>query len=83
MSTAFEQGRPTWADIDTDAFARNVEAIASRLPEGSRLITVLKADAYGHGAVELAKSLSADRVAKKPSSSATPASTSPSSSSAA
>lgn len=63
MSTALEQGRPTWADIDTDAFARNVEAIATRLPERSRLIAVLKADAYGHGAVELAKSLPADRVA--------------------
>jgi alanine racemase len=55
--------RPTWAEIDTDAFARNVEAIAARLPECSRLIAVLKADAYGHGAVELAKRCTPERVA--------------------
>ena len=55
--------RPTWAEIDTDAFARNVESIASRLPERSRLIAVLKADGYGHGAVELAKRCTPDRVA--------------------
>ena len=55
--------RPTWAEIDLDAFARNVDAIASRLPERSRLIAVLKANAYGHGAVELAHRLSRDRVA--------------------
>lgn len=55
--------RPTWADIDTAAFLRNVDAVASRLPNGSRLIAVLKADAGGHGAVDLARKLSADRVA--------------------
>ena len=55
--------RPTWADIDTGAFSRNVAAVAARLPQGSRLITVLKANAYGHGAVELAKRCTPDRVA--------------------
>lgn len=65
MSTARELAamRPTWADIDTAAFLRNVDAVASRLPNGSRLIAVLKADAGGHGAVDLARKLSADRVA--------------------
>lgn len=55
--------RPTWAEIDRAAFSRNVDAIAQRLPEGSRLIAVLKADAYGHGAVELARRCKPDRVA--------------------
>lgn len=55
--------RPTWAEIDLDAFSRNVDAIASRLPEGSRLIAVLKANAYGHGAVELSRRCRPDRVA--------------------
>lgn len=50
-----ETMRPTWASIDLDAFSRNIQAIASTLPEGSRLVAVLKADGYGHGAVELAK----------------------------
>jgi alanine racemase len=65
MSTApdLHRIRPTWADIDVGAFRRNVETVASRLPSGSRLIPVLKADAYGHGAAELAKHCPPDRVA--------------------
>jgi len=62
MSTLREL-RPTYVEIDLDRFDRNVELIARSLPEGSRLVTVLKADGYGHGAVELAKRLTADRVA--------------------
>src|SRR5439155_347221 len=55
--------RPTWAEIDLGAFTRNVDAVMRRLPQGSKLIAVLKADAYGHGAVELARRCSPDRVA--------------------
>src|SRR5437867_9584775 len=55
--------RPTWAEIDLAAFTRNVDAIVGRLPKGSQLIAVLKADAYGHGAVELARRCRPDRVA--------------------
>lgn len=60
MSGAPEH-RPTWADVDRSAFAANVDAIIRSLPEGSRLVAVMKADAYGHGAIELAKTLD-DRV---------------------
>jgi alanine racemase len=62
MSTARDH-RPTWAEIDRGAFSRNVETLAKRLPRGSQLIAVLKADAYGHGAVEMAKLCQPDRVA--------------------
>jgi len=55
--------RPTWADVDLAAFRRNVDAIARTLPERSRLVAVLKANAYGHGAVELARACDPDRVA--------------------
>lgn len=55
--------RPTWAEIGLAAFGRNIEAIVRPLPAGSRLIAVLKADAYGHGAIELAKRCGPDRVA--------------------
>lgn len=58
MSTAPEIGlallRPTWAEIDLNAFQQNVEAIRRTIPASSHLIVVLKADAYGHGAVPLA-----------------------------
>jgi alanine racemase len=65
MSTAPDLStiRPTWAEIDLRAFERNVAAIVSRLPAGSRLVAVLKADAYGHGAVELAGRCSSEHVA--------------------
>ena len=65
MSTAsdLESMRPTWAEIDAAAFGRNISRIAGRLPTGSRLIAVMKADAYGHGAAQLAKECSPDIVA--------------------
>lgn len=48
-----------WAIIDLDAFGRNLRAIAKRVfPAG--VFLVLKADAYGHGAIELAKLASAE-----------------------
>jgi alanine racemase len=55
--------RPTSVSIDRSAFARNIDSIAASLPDGSRLVAVLKADAYGHGAIELARVCSPDRVA--------------------
>jgi alanine racemase len=62
MSTLPEL-RPTWADVDLAAFSGNVDTVVGLLPEGSRLIAVLKANGYGHGAVELARRCRADRVA--------------------
>ncbi|HOW28460.1 MAG TPA: alanine racemase [Elusimicrobiota bacterium] len=49
--------RPTWADIDLDALRHNVAALSARLSQGTSLLCVLKADAYGHGAVPLAQAL--------------------------
>src|SRR5260370_17892838 len=66
MSMASESAgvlRPTWAEIDTRAFAANVDTISASLPPASRLIAVLKGDAYGHGAVELARACRPERVA--------------------
>lgn len=55
--------RPTRADIDLGAFSRNIDAIIARLPAGARLAAVLKANAYGHGAIELARKCDPERVA--------------------
>ena len=55
--------RPTLAHIDLRAFDRNVEALAAGLPPATRLVALLKADGYGHGAVELARRCGPDRVA--------------------
>ncbi|HEU4889636.1 MAG TPA: alanine racemase [Thermoanaerobaculia bacterium] len=58
-----ESIRPTWAEIDLCAFDRNVETLASRLPAGTKLIAMLKANGYGHGAVELARRCRPEQVA--------------------
>jgi alanine racemase len=55
--------RPTWAAVDTSAFSRNIDAIERGLPDRSRLIAVLKANAYGHGANVLAWICEAKKVA--------------------
>jgi alanine racemase len=43
-----------WVEIDLSAAAHNARWVVSRL-EGAKLMAVVKADAYGHGAVEVAR----------------------------
>jgi alanine racemase len=45
--------RPTWLEIDLAAVAQNVRLLVARVP-GVEVMVVLKADAYGHGAVQVA-----------------------------
>ena len=47
--------RPTRLHIDTQAITENVQNECQRLPEGTALFAVVKANGYGHGAVESAK----------------------------
>ena len=47
----------TWADVDMDALAHNYEAIRGHIPSGCRFMGVMKADAYGHGAVPMSRAL--------------------------
>lgn len=44
-----------WAEIDLGAFAHNLRRITGRAGAGVETILVLKADAYGHGALPLAR----------------------------
>ena len=46
--------RPTWAEVSTGAFSANLRAFRALVGAGTRIMAVLKADAYGHGAVALA-----------------------------
>ncbi|WP_173472265.1 alanine racemase [Eubacterium ruminantium] len=43
------------ADVDLDSVRYNIEKIKSLNPEDRKVLLVIKADAYGHGAVEFAK----------------------------
>lgn len=47
----------TWAEISLENLRGNYRAIRSALPEGCRFLGVVKADAYGHGALIVSKLL--------------------------
>lgn len=47
----------TWAEIDLDAIAYNYKALRARMGPASRFLGVVKADAYGHGALEVSRTL--------------------------
>ena len=47
--------RWSWVEIDRGALRRNTRAYKNLLDPRQRLCCVVKADAYGHGAVECAK----------------------------
>ncbi len=58
--------RRTWAEIDLDALAHNMRGIRKITNPNALIMAVVKADAYGHGVGECAKTLlenGADRLA--------------------
>jgi len=48
------EGRPVWAEVDLDAVARNIRLLKGQA-NGAALMAVVKANAYGHGAVTVAR----------------------------
>jgi alanine racemase len=62
MSLSEEQNlvarRPTWAEIDLNSLASNFNRLKQRVSPSARVMAVVKANAYGHGAVECARRLS-------------------------
>jgi alanine racemase len=44
----------SWVEIDLDSFSHNLEQLRSLLPEKTGFMQIVKADAYGHGAYEIA-----------------------------
>jgi alanine racemase len=48
--------RPTWAAIDASALAANLRAVQDHVGSRCRVLAVVKADGYGHGAIDAAKS---------------------------
>lgn len=47
--------RRLWAEINMNAIRANYEAIRTAIGDGVKLCCVVKADGYGHGAVEICK----------------------------
>ncbi len=46
---------PAWVEVDLDAMAWNISRIRERINENIRILLVVKADAYGHGSVRIAR----------------------------
>ena len=47
----------TWTEVNLDHLTHNFETIRKQVGQGAKLLGVVKADAYGHGAVRVAKHL--------------------------
>ena len=47
--------RPTWAEISLDSFKSNLDEVKRLVGRSVRVMAVVKADAYGHGAVRLSE----------------------------
>src|SRR5437867_189150 len=52
--------RPTWAEIDLDALAANFQIVRQRVGPDVKVMAVVKANAYGHGANECARRLATE-----------------------
>jgi predicted amino acid racemase len=52
--------RPSWTEIDLQALAANFHIVKERVGSGVNVMAVVKANAYGHGAVECARRLEAE-----------------------
>jgi alanine racemase len=55
--TKFAYQRPAWAEVDLQAIKHNVNVARSFLAPNVEIMAIVKADAYGHGAVPVSKTL--------------------------
>ncbi len=49
-----------YAEISQDALRFNIQQVRKRIPEGVKILTVIKANGYGHGALQVGKCLEND-----------------------
>lgn len=52
--------RPTWADVSLATLRQNFRTVQKHVGAGVTVCAVVKADAYGHGAVECSRALEAE-----------------------
>lgn len=52
--------RPTKALIHLGAIRQNIQQMGAHIPQGTLKLAVVKANAYGHGAVAVAKAIQDD-----------------------
>ncbi|MBQ3312004.1 alanine racemase [bacterium] len=54
--------RDSWVEINIDNVSSNVKALKSCIPDNMKVLAVVKADAYGHGAAMLAPTLLSNNI---------------------
>ena len=54
--------RDAWVEINISNLENNIKEIKSNIPTGTKLLGVVKADAYGHGSVMLAPTILASGI---------------------
>jgi alanine racemase len=52
--------RPTWAEVSLSALRQNFRTVAKHVGSGVTVCAVVKADAYGHGAVDCSRALQSE-----------------------
>jgi alanine racemase len=52
--------RPTWAEVSLSALRQNFRTVQKHVGAGVTVCAVVKADAYGHGAIECSRALEAE-----------------------
>ena len=57
MTMYKEALRPAWVEINLDNLRYNIRSIQEKVGEGTKVVGVVKADAYGHGSVQVAQVL--------------------------
>ncbi len=53
---------PTWVEVDLDRLSHNLHAIRAWVGDSVKILLTVKADAYGHGAVQVAEAAQAEGV---------------------
>ena len=54
--------KDAWVVINLEHLAQNIQAIKKTIPQGKKMMAIVKADAYGHGAQMLAQTMLASGV---------------------
>jgi alanine racemase len=54
--------KDAWVEINLEYLAQNIQAIKKMIPQNKKLMAIVKADAYGHGAQMLAQTMLASGV---------------------
>ena len=49
--------RPAWVEVNLDTLANNINTIKEQITDGTTIISVVKSNSYGYGAVKVVETL--------------------------